>query len=264
MKTLIVGDVIGRVGRRTVKELLQKTIDYYKVDFVIANAENLAGGFGITRETVDEMFQMGADVLTSGNHVWDKKGGLKILETEPRIIRPANYPPGKVPGRGAEVYEKNDRMIGVINIMGRVFMNDYDDPFRVVDRELEWMCKETKLIFVDFHAEATSEKQAMGFHLAGRVTAVIGTHTHVQTADEKILDEKTAYITDVGMAGPVDSVIGMRKDEALKRFYTNMPQRFQEVAGGKGVMGAVLVEADDRTGHAKSIKRLSLNHEPQM
>ena len=256
MKALLIGDVIGNIGRNGLRTSLSTIVDLYKIDFVIANGENIAGGFGVTKGTVNQLFDMGVDVITSGNHIWDKKEALPLLDAEPRLLRPHNYPPKYVPGVGARVYEIENMKIGVINLIGRVFMNFYDDPFRCADEILEWMKKETDLIFVDFHAEATSEKQALGLYLAGRVTSVTGTHTHVMTADERVLEGGTAYITDVGMVGPLESVIGLRKDEALKRFHTLMPHRFMEVAKGEGVMNAVIVEADEKTGKAKSITRI--------
>ncbi len=260
MKVLFIGDIIGRIGREAVKNLLPKTIDFYKIGFVIANGENLAGGFGLTKETAQEMFDAGVDVLTTGNHVWDKKVALKLLEEDKRILRPANYPPNQVPGRGAGVYVKDGISIGVINLIGRVFMDFYDDPFRGADEQLQSVRSETNIIFVDFHAEASSEKQALGYHLDGRVTAVLGTHTHVPTADERVLTGQTAYITDVGMVGPIESVIGLNKHEALQRFHTRIPHRFMEVAKGEAVMNAVIVELDPKTGHAKSITRIVSKH----
>lgn len=260
MKTLIIGDIIGNIGRETLKATLPKVIDMYKVDCVIANGENLAGGFGITKGTADQIFAMGVDVITSGNHIWDKKEALKLLEHEERILRPHNYPPNSVPGTGARVYDINGLKIGVINLMGRVFMHFYDDPFRSADEILGWMKNETDLIFVDFHGEATSEKQAMGYYLDGRVTSITCTHTHVQTADERVLNGGTAYITDVGMVGPIDSIIGLKREEAMRRFHTLIPQRFMEVPHGDGIMCAVIVEADEKSGRAKSITRLQLKH----
>lgn len=256
MKVLIIGDVIGNIGRSGLKSSLPNIVDLYKIDFVIANGENLAGGFGVTKGTVNQLFDMGVDVITSGNHIWDKKEALTLLDSEERLLRPHNYPPKYVPGIGARVYETEKMKIGVINLMGRVFMHFYDDPFRCADEILAWMKKETDLIFVDFHAEATSEKQAIAYHLDGRVTSVTGTHTHVMTADERVLEGGTAYITDVGMVGPLESVIGLRKDEALKRFHTLMPHRFMEVAQGEGILNAVVVEADEKNGKAKSITRI--------
>ncbi|MBI5637591.1 MAG: TIGR00282 family metallophosphoesterase [Nitrospinae bacterium] len=257
MKVLFIGDVIGRIGREAVKNLLPKTIDFYKIGFVIANGENLAGGFGLTKETAQEMFDAGVDILTTGNHVWDKKVALKLVEEDKRILRPANYPPGKVPGRGAGVYTKDGAAIGVINLIGRVYMDFYDDPFRGADEQLQSVRSETNIIFVDFHGEASSEKQAMGYYLDGRVTAILGTHTHVPTADERVLPGRTAYITDVGMAGPIDSVIGLNKYEAMQRFHTRIPHRFMEVAKGEAIMNAVIVELDVKTGHAESITRIA-------
>ncbi|MBI3794606.1 MAG: TIGR00282 family metallophosphoesterase [Nitrospinae bacterium] len=256
MRLLFIGDCIGRIGREGVKSLLPKLVELYKADFVVLNGENLAGGFGLTADTVHEMYSAGVDVITSGNHIWDKKVALKMLDEDDRILRPANYPPG-VPGRGSAVYQKNGLSIGVVNLIGRVYMDFYDDPFRGVDEELKKIAGETNLIFVDFHAEATSEKQAMGYYLDGRVTAVMGTHTHVQTADERLLSKNTAYITDAGMTGPVDSVIGLNKKEALDRFFTRIPHRFMEVPKGEGVLSGVLVEADKETGRARAITRVS-------
>jgi hypothetical protein len=256
MKLLFIGDVIGRIGREGVKSLLPKMIDLYKLDFVVLNGENLAGGFGLTAETVHEMYSAGVDVITSGNHIWDKKVAIKLLEEDARLLRPANYPPG-VPGRGSAVYQKNGLSIGVVNLIGRVYMDYYDDPFRGADEELKKIAGDTNLIFVDFHAEATSEKQALGYYLDGRVTALMGTHTHVATADERILEKQTAYITDAGMTGPIDSVIGLNKKEALDRFHTRIPHRFMEVAKGEGILSSVLVEADKETGRARGITRLS-------
>lgn len=260
MKILFIGDVIGRIGRKTVRALLPKTVDYYKIDFVILNGENLAGGFGITRDTAEEMFELGVDVITTGNHVWDKKAALKLVDEESRILRPANYPKGQVPGRGAGIYEKNGCKIGVLNLIGRLFMDAYDDPFRIADEHISWMREKANILFVDFHGEATSEKQAMGQYLAGRVSAIVGTHTHVQTSDEKIMKDYTAYISDVGMAGPVDSIIGLNKDEALKRFLTKIPHRFVEVGKGDSVMDSVIVNVDEKTGRANDITRLNLKH----
>ncbi len=255
MRILFIGDCIGRIGREGVKSLLPKMVDFHKIDFVIVNGENLAGGFGLTAETALELYDVGVDVITSGNHIWDKKVALKLLDEDKRILRPANYPPG-VPGRGVGVYHKNGITIGVMNLIGRVFMDFYDDPFRCADEHLKWLASETNLIFVDFHAEATSEKQAMGYYLDGRVTALMGTHTHVQTADERVLEGHTAYITDVGMVGPLDSVIGLNKHEAMQRFFTRIPHRFMEVGKGEGVLSAVVVEADAESGRAKSITRV--------
>jgi len=258
MKILFIGDVFGRPGREMVRKGLRGLVDRHGVDLVIANVENAAGGFGITRDLGDEMLDCGVDVMTSGNHVWDKKETLPYIAAEPRLLRPANYPAG-APGRGAFVARTDDgRTAGVINVMGRVFMNPIDDPFAVVLREIEGMRGHARVIVVDFHAEATSEKIAMGWHLDGKVTAVIGTHTHVQTADERLLPGGTAYITDVGMTGPHDSIIGTEVQTALGRFLTGIPARLEPAAGNPR-LHAIIVTADDQTGRATAVERVSLS-----
>jgi metallophosphoesterase (TIGR00282 family) len=252
---LLVGDIVGRPGRELVRRGLRAVIDAHGVDLVIANAENAAAGFGVTKDIGDSLLEAGIDVMTSGNHIWDKKEALDYIKAEPRLLRPANFPAG-VPGRGSYVAQTGDgRAVGVINAMGRVFMQPLDDPFAVVLREIESIRHRTRVIIVDFHAEATSEKIAMGWHLDGRVTAIIGTHTHVQTADERILPKGTAYLTDVGMTGPHDSIIGMEVEPSLARFLTGMPARF-EPATGNARLNAVLVEADERTGRAPRVARI--------
>jgi metallophosphoesterase (TIGR00282 family) len=224
---------------------------------VVANAENAAAGFGVTREIGDHLLEWGVDVMTSGNHIWDKREALDYIGTEPRLLRPANYPAG-VPGNGSYLARtRRGETIGVINIMGRVFMLSIDDPFAVVAREIEAMRQRTRTILVDFHAEATSEKIAMGWHLDGRVSAVVGTHTHVQTADDRILPKGTAYLTDVGMTGPHDSIIGVEIEAALSRFLTALPAKF-ETATANPRLHAVIVETDSQTGRATDIERLSL------
>ena len=256
MRILFIGDIVGRPGRELVRRGLAALVEHHAVDLVIANAENAAAGFGITREIGDQILDWGVDVMTSGNHIWDKKEAIDYIGAEPRLLRPANYPAG-VPGNGSYLARTEDgRSVGVINVMGRVFMLNIDDPFTVVSREIEAMRSRTQVIFVDFHAEATSEKIAMGWHLDGRVTALVGTHTHVQTADERILPRGTAYLTDVGMTGPHDSVIGVETEAALGRFLNAMPARF-ETATGNPRLNAVLVEADEKTGLATRIERLS-------
>jgi metallophosphoesterase (TIGR00282 family) len=253
---LLIGDVVGRPGRELVRKGLRALIEVHGVDFVIANAENAAAGFGVTKDIGDALLEYGVDVMTSGNHIWDKKEVIDYIKAEPRLLRPANYPAG-VPGRGSSVADTGDgRAVGVINVMGRVFMLPIDDPFAVVLREIDAIRHRTRVIIVDFHAEATSEKIAMGWHLDGRVTAIIGTHTHVQTADERILPKGTAYLTDVGMTGPHDSVIGMEVGPSLARFLNGMPTKF-EPATGNARLNGVIVEADDRTGLAKRIVRIS-------
>lgn len=256
MKLLFIGDIVGHAGRELVKRGLPALVDYHGIDFVIANAENAAGGFGITREIGEELLDRGVEVMTSGNHIWDKKEALDYIGIEPRLLRPINYP-AAVPGNGSYVARAhNGQTVGVINAMGRVFMPLTDDPFAVVAREIEVMRQRARIIFVDFHAEATSEKIAMGWFLDGRVTAVVGTHTHVQTADDRILPKGTAYLTDVGMTGPHDSVIGVEVEAALSRFLTAMPARF-ETAKANPRLNAVVVDADEATGKAIDIERLS-------
>jgi hypothetical protein len=255
MNILFIGDIFGRPGRDLVRKGLRPLVSYYDVDFVVANVENAAGGFGITREIGDTIAAGGIDVMTSGNHIWDKKEAVDYVAAEPRLLRPANYPSG-VPGRGSILARTpTGRGVGVINLMGRVFMNPLDDPFSAVLREIDAFAGRTRVILVDFHAEATSEKIAMGWHLDGRVTAVIGTHTHVQTADDRILPNGTAYITDAGMTGPHDSIIGTERGPALARFLTGMPSRFEPAVGNPRLHG-VVIAVDDATGRATGITRL--------
>ena len=260
MRILFIGDIVGKPGRDLLRKGLRSLVDHFGVEFVIANVENSAAGFGITKDIGDSIVEWGVDVMTSGNHIWDKKEVLDYIPTEPRLLRPANYPAG-VPGRGAYVAESGDgRAVGVINVMGRVFMLSIDDPFQVVLREIEAMRARTRIIIVDFHAEATSEKIAMGWHLDGKVTLVVGTHTHVQTADERILPNGTAYLTDAGMTGPHDSIIGMEREPALARFLNGMPSRFEPATGNPRLNG-VIVDADDKTGRAVAVRRVSYSEQ---
>jgi metallophosphoesterase (TIGR00282 family) len=255
MRILFIGDIVGKAGRQAIDGVLQKVIADHKIDFTIANGENAAGGMGITPAIAIEMLDQGVDVLTSGNHIWAKKEILPFLDEELRILRPANYPP-KVPGRGSGIFHSpNGQKVGVLNLEGRVFMKHLDCPFRVGEKEVELLRKETNVILVDFHAEATSEKMAMGWFLNGRVSAILGTHTHVQTSDEKILDEGTAYITDVGMTGPLASVIGIRKQVALDRLLTQIPWKF-DVATEEIELQGVAIDVDSETGKSKSIQRI--------
>src|SRR5207244_10538297 len=257
MRILFIGDIVGRPGRELVRTGLRGLVERYRADLVIANAENAAAGFGITREIGDQLLEWGVDVMTSGNHIWDKKEALDYIGAESRLLRPANYPAG-APGNGSYLARTRDgRSVGVVNVMGRVFMLNIDDPFQVVLREIEALKRRTRVVFVDFHAEATSEKIAMGWHLDGKATALVGTHTHVQTADERILPKGTAYLTDVGMTGPHDSIIGVEIEPALGRFLTALPAKF-ETATGNPRLHAVIVETDARTGRAIDIERLSL------
>ncbi len=259
-RILFVGDIVGRPGRELIRHGLRALVDHHQIDVVIANVENSAAGFGITREIGDQLLEWGVDVMTSGNHVWDKKEALDYIGTEPRLLRPANFPAG-APGRGSYLLRTRDNVsVGVVNVMGRVFMVSIDDPFAVVLREIEALKQRARIIFVDFHAEATSEKIAMGWHLDGKVTAMVGTHTHVQTADERVLPKGTAYMTDVGMTGPHDSIIGVEISAALGRFLTALPQKF-ETATGNPRLNAVIIDADEQTGLATDIERLSYSTE---
>ena len=262
MNILMIGDIVGRPGRKAVEAMIEKLIKNYQVNFVMANGENAAGGVGITKSVALDLFHMGIDVLTMGNHVWDKKEIFDFIDQETRIIRPLNYP-GYPPGKGSGLFSVKNSIskIAVINISGRVFMHDLDCPFRAVDEEINKLKKTTPIIIVDFHAEATSEKIAMGWYLDGKVTAVIGTHTHVQTADERILPERTAFITDVGMTGPCNSVIGVKKDLVIEKFLTQMPTRFS-VANGDMILSAVVIETDANSGEATNIRRI-FEHLPE-
>jgi len=257
MRILFIGDIVGKAGRQAIEGVLEKVITEHKIEFTIANGENAAGGMGITPPIAIEILDQGVDVLTSGNHIWTKKEIFPFLDQEPRILRPANYPP-KVPGRGSGIFPLgNGLKVGVLNLEGRVFMKHLDCPFRVGEKEIELLRKETNIILVDFHAEATSEKMAMGWFLNGKVSAVMGTHTHVQTSDERILDEGTAYITDVGMTGPLNSVIGIRKGVALERLLTQIPWKF-DVATEEIELQGVVIEVDSKTGKSKNIQRIKV------
>ena len=256
MRLLFIGDIVGESGRRFLFEQLASLSDEYRADLIIANCENAAGGFGITPKIAEEMLEKGIHVLTSGNHIWDKKEIVDYLSREQRLLRPANYPEG-VPGFGWVVIGSGADKIGILNLSGRVFMNTLECPFRAAKRIISEIKKETKLIIIDFHAEATSEKVAMGWYLDGEVAAVIGTHTHVQTADEQILPNGTAYITDVGMTGPSNSVIGIKKESAIEKFLSQMPKRF-DMAKGPAVLSAVFLDIDASTGRAKTIERISI------
>lgn len=257
MKVLFIGDIIGSPGRRVVNNLIPAIVSEHKIDMVIANCENAAGGFGVTRGIVDELYRNKISVLTSGNHIWNRKETADFIEDYETLLRPANYPEGS-PGWGSVVARSiSGKPIGVLNLMGRVFMNPLDCPFRVAEREIRKLKDETNVIIVDMHAEATSEKQALGWFLDGKVSAVLGTHTHVQTADERILPQGTAYITDVGMTGAFDSVIGMKKDVIIKKFLTLMPARY-DVAKHDVWLQGVIVNIDDETGKSFSIERLNL------
>jgi len=257
VKLLFIGDVIGKPGRDALSRELHRIVDRHMVDLVIANGENAAGGFGITAETAQDLFKCGIHLLTSGNHIWDKKDSLEYIKREERIIRPANYPEG-TPGRGSAIVSTPGGVkVGVLNLEGRVFMNNLDCPFRCADREIAKLKEQTPIVFVDFHAEATSEKTSMGWYLDGRVSAVVGTHTHVQTADERILNAGTAYITDAGMTGAFDSVIGVKKEEAIYKFVTQRPAKF-EIAKKDIRINGVVIEVDEKSGLALGIERINI------
>jgi 2',3'-cyclic-nucleotide 2'-phosphodiesterase len=257
VKVLFIGDIFGEPGRRALARAIPKLVAQRQIDIVIGNGENAAGGFGITPELAEELFDLGLAVITTGNHAWDKKEILDYFPREPRLLRPANYPSG-VPGNGSVVVESaGGEQLGVLQLMGRAYMPTLDCPFQAAKKELAVLKKRTVAVIVDMHAEATSEKMAMGHYLDGEVAAVIGTHTHVQTADDQILPKGTAYLTDIGMTGPLHSVIGVKKELAIEKFLTGMPRRF-EVASGPSVFCAVLLELDARLGKALSIERIRI------
>jgi len=256
MNILFIGDVVGAPGRRAIEELLPRVVDRHFIDLVIANGENAAGGLGITPLVADQLLAQGIDVLTSGNHIWKHKEIIPYLEATDRLIRPANYPP-ETPGRTYTIVETaSGEKAAVLNLEGRVFMSPLECPFRTVDRVLATLPSRVKVIIVDMHAEATSEKQAMGWHLDGRVSAVVGTHTHVQTADERVLPGGAGYITDAGMTGPVDSVIGMKKEIILERFLSQLPQPFKVATQNIQLQGVIL--KIDARGRCREISRLNL------
>ena len=257
MKVLFVGDIVGRSGRRILGEKLHSVREEYEIEFTIVNVENCAGGFGITPKLADETLNLGVDVLTSGNHIWDRREILGYFEREPRLLRPGNYPPG-LPGSYCFVGETRSRIsVAVLNLQGRVFMPVIDCPFQFIDDHLDRIRETSKVVIVDFHAEATSEKMAFGWFVDGRVSAVLGTHTHIPTADARVLPAGTAYITDVGMTGSYDSVIGMQIEGALTRFQTGLSGRL-EPAVGSPRFSSVVVDIDETTGNARSIERCDL------
>jgi hypothetical protein len=261
MKLLFIGDIVARPGRDLVRRSLRGIVQRHGIDVVLANGENAAGGAGLTREITTDLLKTGIHVLTSGNHIWDKREVIDFIGDEPRLLRPANYPAG-TPGSGSCVWHTEEGVgVGVINVMGRIFMAPLDSPFEIVKHHIARVRDAgATIIFVDFHAEATSEKLAMGWYLDGTVTAVIGTHTHVQTADERLLPGGTAYLTDVGMTGPHDGVIGMERTGAIARFTTALPLRYEAATGDPRLHG-VIITADPATGHATAIERLALTAE---
>jgi metallophosphoesterase (TIGR00282 family) len=261
VKLLFIGDIVGQPGRRAVAELLPKLRQEHHLDFVIANGENSAGGSGITPKIAGEIFSAGVDAITTGDHLWDQKEVIELLQNEKRFLRPLNYPPG-TPGQGSGVFNIQhstlniQRSIAVLNLQGRTFMPPLENPFLLAAEEVKRLREQTKIIFVDFHAEATSEKIAFARMLDGQVSAVVGTHTHVQTADEQIFPGGTAYLTDAGFTGPHESVLGREIEPVLKRFLTNMPQRF-EVAKNRVLLHGCMIEIDDASGKAVKIQRVS-------
>jgi hypothetical protein len=257
-KILFVADVCGRAGRQACAHMIKPLREKHGIDYVIANVENAAGGFGVTPEMARKMFSYGVDMETSGNHIWDRVDIIDYLSTgQPKLLRPANFPIG-VPGRGVYIDQIGNVKIAIVNLMGRTYMKDIDCPFQVANRILDSARRETELIFVDFHAEATSEKQAMFYHLDGRVSAVIGSHTHVQTADDSVSERGTAYLTDAGMTGPHHSVIGMQVGPSLGRFVTGMPKRFTTATDDIKLCG-VVIGVDPYTGQAETIERLRID-----
>ncbi|OGW13259.1 MAG: metallophosphoesterase [Nitrospinae bacterium RIFCSPLOWO2_12_FULL_45_22] len=262
LRVLFVGDIVGRVGRRMIKENLPSIISEYQIDFCLANGENAAGGLGITPEIGQQLLATGIHVLTSGNHIWSKKEVMEYIAREHRLLRPANYPP-EAPGSGSILtVTPGGTKIAVINLLGRIFIDYLDCPFKAVEREIARVKEETRVIIVDMHAEATSEKSAMGWYLDGRVSAMIGTHTHIQTADEKILPRGTAFISDAGMTGPAESVIGMERDMAIHGLISRIPKKV-EPATGPGQLEAVIIDIDPLPGKALSIQRLQIKERKQ-
>lgn len=262
MRLLFIGDIVGRPGREMLERSLPKLKQEYQPNLIIVNGENAAGGKGITNKVVRFLFEQGVNGITLGNHTWDNKEIFEFIPNETKVIRPANYPDG-TPGLGFTYIRYNDIEVGLINLMGRTFLPAIDCPFRAVDRILEEMYQRTNIIFVDFHAEATSEKLAMGWHLDGRVSVMVGTHTHVQTADERVLPNGTAYITDVGMTGPLNGILGVEREPVIRKFITQLPARFEVSSDPELQLNAVVIDINKRTGKASSIQRIFLNNDQQ-
>ncbi len=255
-RVLAFGDIIGETGRKAFSDVINRLKIKLSPDLVIANGENSAHGFGITKQIANQLFNTGIDVLTTGNHVWQKKEVFNFIDSFPNLLRPVNYPP-KTPGHGTFVYEVNGLKAAVINAMGRIFMEAIDDPFQIVDSEVERLKREgVNIILVDFHAEATSEKQVFGWYFDGRVSAVWGTHTHIQTSDERILPKKTAYITDIGMCGSIDSVIGMKIEESYRKVIAHLPVRFSPEDRGTIEIQGIVIDIDKKSGEAVLISRI--------
>jgi len=258
VKILFIGDVVSSPGRTMVEEYLPKLREKHRPHLTIINGENSAGGKGITEKIYKQFLEWGAHVITMGNHTWDKKEIFDFIDDEKYLIRPANYPKG-TPGQGVAFVNVNGVEVAVINLQGRTFLPPLDDPFQMIDHMIGQIQKRTNIIFLDFHAEATSEKQAMGYYVDGRVSAVVGTHTHIQTADERILPQGTGYITDVGMTGPYDGILGVDKDTVIKRFVTQLPVRFNVVKSGSRQLNGVVVTIDQVTGRTTNIERILIN-----
>lgn len=260
MKILFIGDIVGSPGRKAIRRYLPQLRDKYNPQMIIANGENAASGKGITRKIYKSLLEWGVHVITMGNHTWDKKEIFDFIDEADRMIRPANFPEG-TPGVGMNFTNYNDKKIAVINLQGRTFLAPNDDPFQKADELIAEAQRETDIIFVDFHAETTSEKQAMGWYLDGRVTAMVGTHTHTQTADERILPKGTAYLTDAGMTGPYDGILGVERDAVIKRFKTNLPVRFEVDEKGDIQLNGALITVDLSSGKAKKIERIMINRD---
>ncbi|TCP30260.1 hypothetical protein EV207_10683 [Scopulibacillus darangshiensis] len=257
MRILFIGDVYGKLGRQMVADYLPKLKNHYRPTVTIINGENAAHGKGITKKIYSSFMEAGADMVTMGNHTWDNKEIFEFIDDAKRLVRPANFPDG-TPGDGMKFLQINQLQAAVINLQGRTFLPAIDDPFRTADRLIEEARKTTPIIFVDFHAETTSEKLAMGWYLDGRVSAVVGTHTHVPTADERILPKGTAYLTDVGMTGPYDGILGVQRDAVIKRFLTHLPVRFESETG-RTQLGCAVIDVNDKTGKAVKIERKLIN-----
>jgi hypothetical protein len=257
VNVLFVADIFGSPGRRAVRDLVPELVASMGIDFLVANVENAAAGFGVTKDIIEELKGLGVECMTSGNHIWDRREALPLLDQEPLLLRPHNYPDG-VPGTGVRLFTTRAGVsVGVLNLMGRVYMRELECPFRSADREVALLSGTTPVILVDFHAEATAEKIALAWHLDGRVSAILGTHTHVQTADERIFPKGTGYITDAGMTGPHDSVIGVQRDQAIRKFLTQLPTRFEPATEGVLLQG-VYLDLDEATGRCRHIERVSV------
>ncbi|WP_181348621.1 TIGR00282 family metallophosphoesterase [Thalassobacillus sp. CUG 92003] len=260
MKLLFIGDVVGSPGREMVEEYLPKLKQKYQPAVTIINGENAAGGKGITEKIYRRFLELGANAVTLGNHAWDNRDIFEFIHDAPHMVRPANFPEG-TPGKGMTFVKSHVGEIAVINLQGRTFLSPNDDPFRKADELINEAKKRTNLIFLDFHAEATSEKQAMGWYVDGRVSINVGTHTHIQTADERILPQGTGYISDVGMTGPYDAILGMDREVVLKRFLTNLPVRFEVPKSGRKQLSGFLADVDERSGNATKVKRILINED---